>query len=327
LGQAPEPAHDAQASLSVAYDHNPVDSEKVIVTLPGLSRLAAGLLRSMRPKQWTKNIFIFAPLVFDGKLFQLIPFINTLAGFLVLCLLSSAVYLINDCADVNVDRAHPTKRHRPIARGEVPISVAVGWAAVLVIVGLGVGFALDVRFGAIAAGYFLLTTLYTFSLKHVAILDVIVLAAGFVLRVAAGTPLVEAERFSPWLYTCMGLLALLIGFGKRRAELVEMAGARATREALGDYSLALLDQVIAIVTGALIVSYTFYTFSAPQLPPNHAMMLTVPFVIYGLFRYLYLVHVRGQGGAPDELALRDRPLQVTFVLWGMLAIAVLYVLS
>jgi 4-hydroxybenzoate polyprenyltransferase len=303
-----------------------MDSEKTIVAPIAVGRLAAGLIRSMRPKQWTKNIFIFAALVFDGKLFQLEPLINTLIGFVVLCLLSSAVYLINDCADVNADRAHPIKRYRPIARGDLPIPLAIGWAVVLTAGALGIGFALDVRFGAIAAAYFLLTTLYTFSLKHLVVLDVIILAAGFVLRVAAGTPLVAAERFSPWLYTCMGLLALLIGFGKRRAELVEMEGANATREALGDYSLTLLDQVIAIVTGALIVSYTFYTFSAPQLPPNHAMMLTVPFVIYGLFRYLYLVHVRGQGGAPDELALKDRPLQVTFGLWGALAILVLYVL-
>ena len=310
----------------MAYDRPSMDSEKTIVAPIAVGRLAAGLIRSMRPKQWTKNIFIFAALVFDGKLFQLEPLINTLIGFVVLCLLSSAVYLINDCADVNADRAHPIKRHRPVARGDLPIPLAIGWAVVLTAGALGIGFALDVRFGAIAAGYFLLTTLYTFSLKHLVVLDVIILAAGFVLRVAAGTPLVAAERFSPWLYTCMGLLALLIGFGKRRAELVEMEGANATREALGDYSLTLLDQVIAIVTGALIVSYTFYTFSAPQLPPNHAMMLTVPFVIYGLFRYLYLVHVRGQGGAPDELALKDRPLQVTFGLWGALAILVLYVL-
>jgi len=310
----------------MAYDRPSMDSEKTIVAPIAVGRLAAGLIRSMRPKQWTKNIFIFAALVFDGKLFQPVPLVNTLIGFLVLCLLSSAVYLINDCADVNADRAHPIKRHRPVARGDLPIPLAIGWAVVLTAGALGIGFALDVRFGAIAAGYFLLTTLYTFSLKHLVVLDVIILAAGFVLRVAAGTPLVAAERFSPWLYTCMGLLALLIGFGKRRAELVEMEGANATREALGDYSLTLLDQVIAIVTGALIVSYTFYTFSAPQLPPNHAMMLTVPFVIYGLFRYLYLVHVRGQGGAPDELALKDRPLQVTFGLWGALAILVLYVL-
>jgi len=290
-------------------------------------RSAWGLLRSMRPRQWTKNIFIFAALVFDGKLFQAGPLVNTLIGFAVLCLLSSAVYLVNDCADVDADRAHPTKRNRPIARGDVPVPLAIAWAVVLVVISLAAAFATNALFGAIALTYLAATTLYTFKVKHVVILDVILLAAGFVLRVAAGTPLVTAERFSPWLYTCVALLALLIGFGKRRAELVELDGRAATRAALGQYSLPLLDQIIAIVTGALIVSYTFYTFSAPQLPANHAMMLTVPFVIYGLFRYLYLVHVRGEGGAPDELALKDRPLQVTFVLWALAAIVVLYLMS
>lgn len=290
-----------------------------------ISRVVPGLLRSMRPTQWTKNVFIFAALVFDGKLFQPVPLVNTLIGFAVLCLLSSAVYLINDCADVEADRNHPLKRNRPIARGDVPIPFAVGWAIALIVFSLAVGFALNVVFGVIALTYLVTTTLYTFKVKHVVILDVIFLAAGFVLRVAAGTPLVDAERFSPWLYTCMALLALLIGFGKRRAELTELGGNAATRAALDHYSLSLLDQIIAIVTGALIVSYTFYTFFAPQLPPNHAMMLTVPFVVYALFRYLYLIHVKGEGGAPDELALKDRPLQVTFVLWGLTAIAVLYV--
>lgn len=290
-------------------------------------RSAWGLLRSMRPRQWTKNIFIFAALVFDGKLFQAGPLVNTLIGFAVLCLLSSAVYLVNDCADVNADRAHPTKRNRPIARGEVPISLAIVWAAALVVISLATAFATNAAFGAIALTYLATATLYTFRVKHVVILDVILLAAGFVLRVAAGTPLVEAERFSPWLYTCMALLALLIGFGKRRAELVELDGRATTRAALGQYSLPLLDQIIAIVTGALIVSYTFYTFSAPQLPANHAMMLTVPFVVYGLFRYLYLVHVKGEGGAPDELALKDRPLQITFISWALAAIVVLYLMS
>ncbi|BCX04789.1 MAG: decaprenyl-phosphate phosphoribosyltransferase [Candidatus Roseilinea sp.] len=301
-----------------------MESNEAVAAPPHVGRVALGLLRSMRPKQWTKNIFIFAALVFDGKLFQPGPLINTLIGFVVLCLLSSAVYLINDCADVNADRAHPVKRNRPIARGDVPIPLAIAWAAVLIVASLAVAFTLNLTFGAIALTYLATATLYTFKVKHVVILDVIFLAAGFVLRVAAGTPLVDAERFSPWLYTCMGLLALLIGFGKRRAELIELDGRSTTRAALDHYSLPLLDQIIAIVTGALVVSYTFYTFSAPQLPLNHTMMLTVPFVVYGLFRYLYLVHVRGEGGAPDELALRDRPLQITFVLWALAAIAVLY---
>lgn len=304
-----------------------MDSNEAVAAPPNIGRLARGLVRSMRPRQWTKNVFIFAALVFDGKLLQPVPLVNTILGFVVLCLLSSAVYLINDCADVAADRAHPTKRNRPIARGDVAVSLAVAWAVVLIIVALLIAFATDLVFGLIALTYLTTASLYTFKVKHIVILDVIFLAAGFVLRVAAGIPLVQAERFSPWLYTCMALLALLIGFGKRRAELVELDGRSATRAILSEYSVPLLDQIIAIVTGALIVSYTFYTFSAPQLPANHAMMLTVPFVMYGLFRYLYLIHVKGEGGAPDELALKDRPLQITFILWTLVAIIVIYLLE
>ena len=287
-------------------------------------RLLTGLLRSMRPKQWVKNIFVFAALVFDSKLFEARYVIPTLIGFVVLCMLSSAVYLVNDSADVQADRQHPKKRYRPIAAGDVSVRVAIGWAGVLVVIGLLIAFATNTLFGVIALTYLVTATLYTFKVKHIVILDVIFLAAGFVLRVAAGAPLVEAVRFSPWLYTCIGLLALLIGFGKRRGELVELDGRAATRAILSEYTVPFLDQMIAIVTGALILAYTFYTFSAPQLPANHTMMLTVPFVVYGLFRYLYLVHVRREGGAPDEMVLRDRPLQAAFVLWGLVAVAVIY---
>ena len=301
-----------------------MDTNEVVAAQPGMSRVALGLLRSMRPKQWTKNIFVFAALVFDAKLMQPAPLIATIAGFIVLCMLSSAVYLVNDSADVQADRAHPKKRYRPIAAGDVPVPLAIAWAVVLGVAGLTIAFLTDVMFGFVALTYLTIATAYTFKVKHIVILDVIFLAAGFVLRVAAGIPLVDAERFSPWLFTCMALLALLIGFGKRRAELIELDGRATTRAILSEYTVPLLDQIIAIVTGALIVAYTFYTFSAPQLPPNHLMMLTVPFVVYGLFRYLYLVHVKHEGGAPDELALKDRPLQAAFILWGLAAIAVIY---
>lgn len=288
------------------------------------TRLIAGLFRSMRPRQWPKNIFVFTALVFDNKLFQPQPLLHTAIGFVVFCLLSSAVYLVNDAADAPADRLHPTKRNRPIARGDVPVSIAIVYAVVLVLLSLSIAFWLDWRFGAIGAFYFTLNSAYSFRLKHMVILDVLVLATGFVLRVAAGTVLVDAVRFSPWLYVCMSLLALLMGFGKRRQELVELGGKSSTRAILSEYSVPLLDQIIAIVTGALVVSYMFYTFSAPQLPSNHSMMLTIPFVLYGLFRYLYLVIVKGEGGAPDELALKDRPLQIVFLLWGLVCVAVLY---
>lgn len=171
-----------------------MESNEVVVAQPGMSRVALGLLRSMRPKQWTKNIFVFAALVFDAKLLQPAPLIATLIGFVVLCMLSSAVYLVNDSADVQADRAHPKKRYRPIAAGDVPVPLAIAWAVVLVVAGLLIAFLTDIVFGFVALTYFIIATAYTFKVKHIVILDVLFLAAGFVLRVAAGIPLVDAER-------------------------------------------------------------------------------------------------------------------------------------
>lgn len=291
-----------------------------------IATIARGLLRSMRPKQYPKNGFIFAALLFDGKLFQLTPLVNTLIGFVVFCMLSSAVYLINDVVDAPADRLHPTKRNRPIARGIVPARLAVGLAIVLVVVALTVAYAIMPWFFVIGALYFGMMLVYSFVLKHIVIVDVLVIAIGFVLRVGAGALLVSAIRFSPWMYVCMMLLALLLGFGKRRQELVELNGNASTRAILSEYSVPLLDQIIAIVTAATLAAYAFYTFSAPQLPDNHTMMLTIPFVMYGIFRYLYLVHVKGAGGAPDEILLTDRPMQAAIVLWALVAAIVLYVL-
>ena len=280
----------------------------------------------MRPRQWTKNGFVFDALLFDSKLLQLGPWLYSLLGFVAFCMLSSSVYLINDVVDAPADRLHPTKRNRPIARGDISPSLAIAWAAVLAVVALAVGFWVNPVFGLIGLLYFSSTLLYTFLLKHVVIVDVLVLAMGFVLRVGAGAALVNAIRFSPWMYVCMALLALLLGFGKRRQELVELDGSAGTRAILSEYSVPLLDQIISMITSATLVSYAFYTFSAPQLPANHSMMLTIPFVMYAVFRYLYLVHIRGAGGAPDEILLSDRPLQVTLVLWALVVVIVVYVL-
>lgn len=285
---------------------------------------ARGLIKTMRPKQWIKNLFIFAALVFDGKLLNL-PYLSaTLAGFAAFCLISSAVYLINDIADVNADRQHPKKKNRAIPRGDLPIPLAWAAAGVITLMALGAGFALNIGFGVVLLGYFLLMIAYTFKLKHMVILDVLLIAVGFVLRVGAGVPLVNAVRFSPWMYVCMFLLAMLLGFGKRRQEIVELGGGNATRAILDEYNIELLDQIIAIVTGAVIVAYAFYTFSSPAIPDNHTMMASIPFVVYGVFRYLYLVHVRGQGGAPDEIALTDRPMQIGIILWGAVVVFAFY---
>ena len=287
-------------------------------------KLISGLFKSMRPRQWTKNVFMFAPLVFDLKLFQAHALIPTLLGFITLCMLSSSVYLINDCADVAADRAHPRKSKRPIARGDVPVPLALALAAALILVGIGGALFISTPFTVIAAIYLILTTAYSFQLKHIVILDVIVLSSGFVLRVAAGAALVQAENFSPWLYVCMSLLALLLGFGKRRQELVELGSHATTRRILREYNLPLLDQIISIVTGALLVAYMMYSFSGAKLPADHSFMLTIPAVVYGVFRYLYLVHVKGEGGAPDELVLRDRPLQFVLIAWAIFAVALIY---
>lgn len=283
------------------------------------------LIEAMRPKQWAKNIFIFAPLVFDQKLFHPLYLARTVAGFVLLCLVSGAVYLMNDLVDVEKDRQHPRKRNRPIASGRLSPRLALSMAILIPLAGLPLGFLLDPLFGGILLGYLILQIAYSFVLKNAVILDALAVAAGFVLRVAAGIPLVEAERFSPWIYTCMGLLALFISFSKRRHELTLLGeNANNHRESLGEYNLLLLDQFILIVTAATLVAYTLYTFSAPNLPPNHTMMLTVPFVLYAVFRYLYLVYVKGLGGEPEEIVLRDRPLQVGVLLWGLAVILIMY---
>jgi len=290
-----------------------------------LTNIIKGLLRTMRPKQWVKNGFVFLPLVFDFKMFVTKPLVNTLAGFIVLCALSSVVYLINDAVDAPQDRLHPKKKNRPIAKGIVSIRLAIGWAIVLGVLSLALAFWLNTLFGVVAATYLAMQIAYSFVLKHVVLVDVFVIAIGFVLRVVAGIPLVDAERFSPWLFVCTLFMSLLLGFGKRRQEIVELKGSSSTRAILSEYNLSLLDQIIPIITAGLIVSYSFYTFSAPQLPTNHAMMITIPVAMYGLFRYLYLVHVRGEGGAPDELLFRDRPLLLATLLFSLIAVLVLYV--
>jgi 4-hydroxybenzoate polyprenyltransferase len=284
------------------------------------------LLESMRPKQWVKNGIVFAALVFDVQLFTAEPFLRTLAGFFILCGLSSAVYLFNDLADIDKDRLHPKKRNRPLASGRLNKNVALVTAVLLPLVLIPLSFLLQWHFGVVAGVYLISNVLYSFWLKNVVIVDVLLLATGYVLRVAAGVALIHVERFSPWLYICITLLALFMGFGKRRGELVLLGAAPAggSRKVLQDYTLAFLDELINIVSTATIMAYSLYTFSAPNLPDNHAMMLTIPFVLYGIFRYLYLIHIKGEGGAPDELVLTDRPLQITFVLWGLSAVAVLY---
>ncbi|MBL8050074.1 MAG: decaprenyl-phosphate phosphoribosyltransferase [Anaerolineales bacterium] len=285
----------------------------------------SALIKTMRPRQWTKNIFIFAALIFDKQLFVVESFSRTLAGVILFCLISSCVYILNDIVDVEADRKHPEKKKRPIPSGKLPINIA--WVTLIVLV-IGVSIAsyfLDLEFMAVVLGYFILNVAYSLWLKHIPILDVLIIAAGFVLRVHAGVTLIQVERFSPWLYVLMTLLSLFLGFGKRRAELALLAhGAGSHRKVLDGYTLPLLDQYIMIVSGTTIVAYSLYTFSAPNLPENHSMMLTIPFVVYSIFRYLYLIQVKHAGGTPEEILLLDRPFQFSMILWGLAVLAVFY---
>ena len=284
------------------------------------------LIKTMRPRQWIKNGFIFFALIFDRQLFMTEPFLRTVMGFFLFCLVSSAVYLFNDIADVEADRNHPEKKNRPIASGKLPVRVAWISALLLVLFAIPFGYWLSPFFALILVAYLVINLLYSRWLKHVPILDVLIVSSGFVLRVAAGVALIyPVERFSPWLYMITILFSLYIGLGKRRAEMNLLAhGASAHRKVFEGYTIPLLDQYITIVSGMTIIAYSLYTFSAPNLPENHSMMLTIPFVVYGIFRYLQMIQIGHAAGSPDEVALKDRPLQITVLLWGLAVIAIFY---
>jgi 4-hydroxybenzoate polyprenyltransferase len=279
----------------------------------------------MRPKQWTKNFFIFFALVFDKQLFHIPALLHTIAGFGIFCFISSSVYIINDIFDIEVDKQHPTKKNRPLPSGKLSVATAWASAGVLVAFSLAAAAFLELKLLYIVLGYLLLNLAYSKWLKHIAILDVFIIATGFILRVEAGVVLIVVERFSPWLYVVTTLGALYLGFGKRRAELSLLSsGAGSHRKVLDGYSIPLLDQYITIVSAATILSYSLYTFSAPNLPQNHSMMLTIPFMAYIIFRYLYLIQMTNHAGAPDEVLLSDRPIQISIAITAIVVLAIFY---
>lgn len=280
----------------------------------------------MRPVQWLKNVFVFAALVFDRQLFNAPALLRTVFGFALFCLLSSVVYIFNDIADIEADRQHPEKKQRPLAAGHLSITTARMLGLIMLGLVLPLAFWLSPSFGLVAVIYFLANLAYSLWLKHIPLVDVLLLAAGYVLRVMGGVVLIQVERFSPWLYVVTTMGALFVGFGKRRSELAIFAGeANTTRPVLGGYTLPILDQLITIATSTTLIAYSLYTFSAPNLPANHSMMLTIPFVIYGIFRYLYLVAVEKKGDAPEVVILSDRPLQVAVLLWVVMVFLIFYV--
>ena len=290
---------------------------------PTLVGVTGSLLIAVRPKQWTKNLIIYLAFFFTIKeawdpeeMGDLVSvFSKATVAFVIFSALSGAVYLVNDIVDIERDRRHPKKRLRPIASGRLPIPVAWVAAAALGAAGLTTAFLLEPVFGGVSAAYVGTMIVYTFVLKQVILLDVFAIGAGFVLRAVAGAAVLDVP-VSPWLYTCTGLGALFIALAKRRSELA-VAGdsAGGQRDTLEWYTPALLDQFIAVVATATLVAYSLYTFTASNLPENHAMLLTIPFVLYGLFRYMYLVHVRNRGEEPEEVLLSDVPLIVSIVLW------------
>jgi 4-hydroxybenzoate polyprenyltransferase len=280
---------------------------------------------SLRPRQWVKNFFVFAAVIFSQNLFTPL-FWLALAAFAIFCGLSGAIYVINDVADMERDRLHPVKRRRPIASGALPRRLAVALGSLLLVACLGAAFAVSGRFGLVALGYGALLVAYSFGLKSVVIVDVLTVAMGFVLRAVAGAAAVDVE-ISGWLVICTILIALFLALGKRRHEYLSLRGeAAAHRPILAEYSEGLLDQMIAVVAASTVTAYALYTMSPETVAKFHTRLLplTLPFVLYGIFRYLYLLYRRELGGNPSDLLLSDRALLMNTLVWMGALVVIIY---
>src|ERR687898_784363 len=300
--------------------------QPAVVEADRSSGLASSYLRLVRPRQWTKNGFVLAGVVFAEKAFSVTAVANALLAFVIFCALSGAVYAANDVLDVEEDRKHPLKRFRPVASGEISARAALAFAAVLAAGALVLSFTLlPPGVGIAGVAYLVLQFFYTTILKHTAILDVMSISAGFVIRALAGVAAVNSP-ISPWLIVCTGLLTLFLGFSKRRHEIATLGeGAVVHRKNLRDYSVPMLDEMMNIMISATIIAYTLYTFTVYERQDQIFMMGSIPFVVYGVFRYMLLVH-RDGGGNPDTLLLSDRPLQISLFLWLVVVGAVIYVI-
>ena len=286
----------------------------------------AAIIRSMRPAQWTKNLFVFAALIFARRFFSPRDLALTFGAFVVFCVVSGAFYIFNDIRDCEEDRAHPKKCWRPIAHGDLGKGQAMSASIILTVIGLASAFLLHRNFFYAVAVYFALQLAYSLKLKHVVILDVFVIAAGFVVRVVAGGLVIDVP-ISSWLLICTTLLALLLAMGKRRHELVLLEDKASNHRAiLKEYSAYLLDQMIAVVTASTLLAYCLYTISPETVAKfgTEHLIWTAAFVLYGIFRYLYLVHQKGQGGSPEELIIQDKPLLLNIVLWIGAVMLIIY---
>jgi 4-hydroxybenzoate polyprenyltransferase len=288
-------------------------------------RLTLALLASLRPRQWVKNLFVFAGVIFSQQL--LTPRVwPAFAAFAIFCGLSGAIYLFNDVADADKDRLHPSKRRRPVASGALPIGAAIAFGILLLAGCLAAAFRLSPAFGLVALFYGALLTAYSVWLKHLVILDVLTVATGFVLRAVAGAVAVDVE-ISGWLLICTILIALFLALGKRRHEYRSLTGdAAAHRPILAEYSEGFLDQMISVVTASTVTTYALYTMSPETVAKFHTRLLplTLPFVLYGIFRYLYLLYRRDLGGNPSDLLVTDRGLLLDALLWMLATLAIIY---
>ncbi len=325
-GDAPyrtDPVPPASLAAEQAVDPAPLG----LAAPAGVPGVLFHLIRAMRPHQWTKNALVFAALVFDLKFFETGPVASTVLAFVAFSLASSATYLVNDIRDIANDQAHPRKRHRPLASGVLPVSVAGGAAIVLVVASLAIAWVVRPEFAGVVVAYLLLMAAYNVGLKQLAIIDVMIIAFGFVLRAAGGAVAIDVP-ISPWLYVCTALLSIFLGFAKRRSELASLGGqAESHRANLSEYTVPMLDQMISMVGASTMIAYALYTFDASSVPANYSMMLTLPFVVFSIFRYLLLIQQNRLTGSPELLLFRDRPLFASIVGWGVTAVLVLYFLN
>ncbi len=279
-----------------------------------------GIITSMRPQQWYKNLILFASIIFSLNILNVEMWFTIIFAFIIFSMLSGSEYIINDIIDIESDRKHPVKCKRPLASGKLKRTYALVFAAILIIGVVTGSYLINIPFLIISISYLLLILFYSLYLKHLIIVDLLVISIGFVMRAIAGGIAINV-RISPWLIVCTFLLALFLGLGKRRHEL-NLLGNNAGnhRKNLAEYSNEMLDQMISITTGALIISYSLYTFFVE----NYFMMLTIPVIIYGLFRYLFLIHSKNYGGEP-EMLFKDKGMLICIILWGILAVGVLYI--
>lgn len=298
-------------------DNCTVNSDRVSL----MSKIAA-FIKLLRPKQWIKNLFVIAPLIFAKHVFEYDYIVKIVVAFVLFCLISSSVYVLNDIIDCEKDRLHPKKKNRPIASGLISKAEAIVLLVITLPLVIGISFFVDRFFGLAILFYFINNVLYSYRIKNMVILDVMSIAIGFLLRVIGGALIIKVN-ISPWILLCTLLLSLFLGFSKRRNELVVLEnGAENHRKILEEYSLEFIDNMLSIVTASTVMAYCLYTFSANN--GNFRMMITIPFVLYGIFRYQYIIYKKNEGGSPEDAVLSDMPLMFSILLWGIISIIILY---